>query len=290
MTAFLEEDHVRALLPERSDNFHKGDAGHVLVLAGEKSGAASLTALAALRSGAGLVTIAGRERDVWEARRIAPELMGEALDSAGPLAMADVPRLLELCADKRALAVGPGLGIGPETARVLASLVAHLAFPIVLDADALNAIAQSGELETILAAARAPLVLTPHPKEMARLVQSTVRDVQADRALTARSFAERYHLTLVLKGAHTVVANAQGDLAINPTGNPGMATAGMGDALTGCIAALCAQSIDPWDAARLAVFAHGLAGDLMVQRRGRLGLIATDVIDGLCFVWRRWKR
>ncbi|MBQ4334481.1 MAG: NAD(P)H-hydrate dehydratase [Myxococcaceae bacterium] len=290
-TSLLEEADARSLLPPRALDFHKGRAGHVVVLTGApgKSGAAAMTALAALSSGAGLVTLVGREAEVAAARRWSPELMGAVIEGDGPLSPEDLPRLVELCAGKGALAVGPGLAVGEGTAEALAALMTSVRLPIVLDADALNALAQSDHLDE-LKRSLAPLVLTPHPKEMARLLRTTVAAVQADRVALARRFAMARGVTLILKGARSVIADKSGEVAINPTGNPGMATAGAGDVLTGCVAALCAQLLPPWSAARAATFAHGLSGDLTRERRGELGLTAGDLIDGLGLVWRRWKR
>ena len=291
VTSMLEEADAAVLLTPRALDFHKGRAGHVAVLAGApgKSGAAAMTALAALRSGAGLVTLVGRVAEVASAQRFSPELMGAAVEGEGPLSPEDLPRLIELCAGKDALAVGPGLAVGEGTAEALVALMTAVRLPIVLDADALNALAQSDFLDALKRSC-APLILTPHPREMARLLRTTVPEVQADRVALARRFAMAHGVTLILKGARTVIADKEGEVAINPTGNPGMATAGAGDVLTGCVAALCAQSLSPWSASRAATFAHGLSGDLTRERCGALGLTAGDLIDGLGLVWRRWKR
>lgn len=291
-TALLSEADARALLTPRALGFHKGNAGHVAVVAGAagKSGAAAMAGLAALRSGAGLVTIAGRRAEVEAAQRFSPELMGAEIAGRGPLTMEDLPRLLDVCGGVDALAVGPGLDLGTQAPELLAGLIAEVSVPIVLDADALNALATAEDLAQILAKARAPLVLTPHPKEMSRLARMPVEQVQSHRVGVARHFAMDHGVVLALKGARTAIAEASGEVAIIPTGNPGMATAGTGDVLAGCIAALCAQSLSAWSAARTAAFAHGLAGDLMARRKGALGLTATDVICGLGLVWKRWKR
>lgn len=291
-TALLSEAEVSALLTPRALDFHKGNAGHVAVIAGApgKSGAAAMAGLSALRAGAGLVTIVGRQPEVEAVQRFSPELMGDVVDGRGPLTPEDLPRLLELCAGKDALALGPGLALGERTLDVIRALIAEASIPIVLDADALNALSAADDLKEMLAQARAPVVLTPHPKEMARLARTSVSEVQAHRIDLARRFAEEHGAILVLKGARTAIADVSGEVAINPTGNPGMATAGTGDVLAGCAAALCAQPLSAWSAARVAAFAHGLAGDLMARRKGALGLTAMDVIDGLGLVWKRWKR
>jgi NAD(P)H-hydrate epimerase len=283
----LREDEIRSILPERDSDSHKGHYGHVLVLAGSpgKTGAASMTCAAVLRGGAGLVTLAGRQGDVFVSQQYAPEIMGAPLPGSGPLALSDLPALLEVCQNKTVLAVGPGLFRGPETGALLAKLLAEAKVPAVLDADALNAIA---EVPGALKHAAAPVILTPHPGEMARLAGISTAQVQEDRLGVARRFADEHRATVVLKGARTVIADVTGATAVNPTGNPGMATGGSGDVLTGLTAALVGQGITPGGAACAAVYVHGLAGDLVKKRRGEMGLVATDLLDGIAEVWAAW--
>jgi hydroxyethylthiazole kinase-like uncharacterized protein yjeF len=289
VTWLLEEEDARGRLPVRPAEFHKGDAGHLLLIAGSrgKSGAAALAARAALRAGAGLVTVATRPDALEAVLAHVPEAMGMALPEGGPLSPLDLNALLEAAEDKDAVVIGPGLPRGEETAKVLGDLLEELACPVLLDADALNALSSSPE---VLARARGPLVLTPHPGEMARLCGVSVDAVQAARLGVARTFSMQRQVTLVLKGARTVVSAEDGTAYVNPTGNPGMASAGMGDVLSGLIGALLAQGLNPLGAATTGVYAHGLAADLAVERTGRLGLTAGDVAEGLCEVWCRWKR
>ncbi len=283
-----EEDARGALRPRRADT-HKGTYGHVLVVAGSrgKSGAAALVARAALRSGAGLVSVATREQVLEAVLSHAPEVMGLPLMAPGPLGLADLEPLVAAAEGKDALVIGPGIPRGPETGRLLGELLERVEVPAVLDADALNAVAEDLR---VLRRARGPVVLTPHPGEMARLTGRSTREVQQRRLDVARQLAEALQVTVVLKGARTLIASADGTLYVNPTGNPGMATAGTGDVLSGICGAFLAQDVPMPDAAWAAVYAHGLAGDLAAVKRGKVGLIASDVIKGLCEVWTRWGR
>ncbi len=285
----LEEADARDRIPERRPDTHKGTYGHVLVVAGSfgKTGAAALAALGALRAGAGLVTVASRSSSLplWLAH--APELMGIGLDGDGSLGLADLDPLLRAADKKQAWVMGPGIPVGGETAKLIAALLREIAVPCVLDADGLNALA--GRLE-MLKSAKCPLILTPHPGEMARLLGKTTAEIQGDRLGAARALASGAGAVAVLKGARTVIALPDGTAFINPTGNAGMATAGSGDVLSGICGALLAQGLKPPDAAVAAVYAHGLAGDLMARRTGLMGLNASDLLEGLQDVWVRWNR
>lgn len=288
-TFLLEESDVRGRLPVRRAEAHKGTFGHVLVIAGSKgkTGAGALAGIAALRSGAGLVTVATRQDALGQILLHAPELMGVELVGDGPLAMADFNALLDAADGKQALVIGPGLARGPETARVLGALLEEISIPTVLDADGLNAFA--GSVET-LDKAKGELLLTPHPGEMARLIGKSNAEVNADRVGVARSFATQHSVVLLLKGARSVISRHDGAVFINPTGNPGMATGGTGDVLAGITGALLAQGLTPEDAAVVGAWAHGAAGDVAASRRGLLGLVASDLIEHLGDVWTRWNR
>lgn len=285
----VEESDARGALPVRREDTHKGTYGHVLVVAGSrgKSGAAAMVARSALRSGAGLVTVATRGDVLDVVLGYAPEVMGVPLDATGPLGLADVEAVAAAAAKKDALVIGPGIPRGPETVNFLGELLARIDCPAVLDADALNAAAED---LSVLRRAKAPLLLTPHPGEMARLTGKSTKDIQAHRVDVAREFAMTHGVTLVLKGARTLIAHPDGSVYVNPTGNPGMASGGTGDALAGICGALLAQGLRLPDAAWTAVYAHGLAGDLAARRTGLLGLTAGDLIEGLCDVWTRWNR
>ncbi|MFZ5469402.1 MAG: NAD(P)H-hydrate dehydratase [Myxococcota bacterium] len=285
----LEEADVRGRLPVRRPDTHKGSYGHLLVVAGSwgKTGAAALTGLAALRAGAGLVTVAARPEALVPVMSHAPELMGIELVADGALGVADLNSLLEAAEGKQAMVIGPGIPRGEETPRLLGALLEELSLPCVLDADALNALA--GHLD-VLQHAKAPLLLTPHPGEMARLLGKSTAEIQQDRIGAVRALATAHHVVVVLKGARTLIAREDGTVFISPTGNPGLATAGTGDVLAGLCGSLLGQGLSPEDAAVTGVYAHGLAGDVMVERTGMMGLIASDLLEGLGQVWVRWQR
>lgn len=288
-TGLLEEEDVQSCLPVRPADSHKGSFGHLLVIAGSRgrSGAAALAGLAALRSGVGLCTVATPDDALSDVLGHAPELMGVGLDDEKPLGPLHLEALLEAAQGKDALVIGPGIPRGKKTYLLLAELLQRFPGPVLLDADALNAL--EGRLD-VLGTAQGPLVLTPHPGEMARLCGLSVAEIQANRVEAARSVARAHRVVLVLKGARTVVALPDGRVGINPTGNPGMATGGSGDVLSGVCGALLAQGLAPADAATVGTFAHGLAGDLEEEWRGQLGLIASDLLTGLTSVWARWNR
>ena len=265
---------------------NKGSFGHVLVVGGSfgwvggKAGAPAMAALAALRAGAGLVTAAVPAPALPVIASFAPELMTWPLaeTEAGQIAAKNLnaTEIAALTAGKTVLAIGPGLGQSAETAKFTAGLLAATKIPAVIDADALNILAAKPVLLAKLAKART-LVLTPHPGEMARLAGSSIAEVQSNRLQTARSFAERLGVTLVLKGARTLIAHPNGRLAVNTSGNPGMAKGGSGDVLTGLIAGLLAQyPEDPARAVEAAVYLHGLAADLAVREADEHTVLATD--------------
>ena len=271
---------------------NKGNFGHVLLVGGStgKSGAPAMAALGALRAGAGLVTGAVPTPILELVAGVAPELMTWPLmaTAAGHIAAENLaPELIEaLTAAKTVLAIGPGLGQSPETVKYIAGLLSATKMPAVIDADALNMLATKPALLAKLAKGRT-LVLTPHPGEMARLAGIPVAEVQADRLGVARDFAQRNGVTLVLKGARTLIAHPDGRVAVNTTGNPGMAKGGSGDLLTGLIAGLLAQyPNDPAQAVEAAVTLHGLAGDLAVREADEHTLLATDSLAHLSRAFR----
>ncbi len=255
---------------------HKNRRGHVLVVAGSpgKRGAARLTSWAALRAGAGLVTLASDGGEI-----AAPDpVMTAALDAEAPDAG---DRLAALAEGKAAVAIGPGMAPGAGGRALVRAALARLEVPMVLDADALNHLAGEAAL---IASARAPVVITPHPGEAARLLRTDAAEVEADRVAAARALAELTRAVVVLKGAGTLVCDgAAGDgfVTINPTGGPALATAGSGDVLTGVVAALVAQGLEAGEAARAAVYLHGLAGDLAAARIGPVGVTASDVLESV---------
>ena len=271
---------VANALPPRPTSSHKGTYGHAGILAGSvgKTGAAALAARAALRMGTGLVTVAvpSSVNDILEAKLLEAMTMPLPETKARTLARSGFDRVLAFMQARTAIAIGPGLSTHPETVELIQSLMKHLDRPTVLDADALNALASRASL---LTECKIPPILTPHPGEMARLeVEATSQSVNADRIGTARRFARERGVFLVLKGARTVIARPDGLMAICPTGNPGMATAGTGDVLTGMIVGLLAQGVQSWEAACAATYLHGAAGDLAAQQLGQAGMLAGDLI------------
>jgi NAD(P)H-hydrate epimerase len=279
---------VEMVQAPRAADSNKGKYGHVLVIGGTfgavegKAGAPAMAALGALRIGAGLVTAAVPIAAMGVVSAIAPELMTWGLETSSAGAISDenlaAEKIDTLLTGKSVLAIGPGLGQMPETSRFTTELLSKTSVPAVIDADALNILAKEPELIARLAKGRT-IVLTPHPGEMARLTGKTVAEVQARRLEIARAFAERMGVTLVLKGARTLVAHPDGRVAVNTTGNPGMAKGGSGDLLTGFIAGMLAQF--PADAARAveaAVYLHGLAADFAVREGDEHTLLATDCL------------
>jgi hydroxyethylthiazole kinase-like uncharacterized protein yjeF len=278
----LEPHTIASQLRGRPADTHKGTYGHLLLVAGGlgKTGAGVLASLAALRSGAGLVSLALPHslNPAMEAKLT--EVMTIPLPEAeeGVLGAEAAKRVMEWLGGKSALILGPGIGTHPETVRCVHEVLRQVRIPVVLDADGLNALAMdSGGIGAI----HAPLILTPHPGELARLRHATTAEVQADRLTAAQETAQAYDAVVVLKGAHTIVAEPGGALFINLTGNPGMATAGSGDVLSGVVGALLGQGYAPSMAARIAVHIHGLAGDLAAAALGERSLIAGDLVDML---------
>jgi len=285
----VTETEVRRLVPARDPEMHKGAAGRVLLLAGSpgKTGAAHLALLGALRGGAGLVTLAARPETLALALAGRPEAMSLPLPGEGPFQREDLPALAEAAARATAIVAGPGMGFDRGTAELLRLLLQKAKVPVVLDADALSAFAGApGALRTL----GVPLVVTPHPKEMARLCGTTLEVVQEDRIAFAAERAQAWNAAVVLKGARTVVADPSGPPGVIPTGNAGMATGGTGDVLAGLTGALLAGGLAPGAAARVAAWVHGRAGDLVARRLGQRGLLASDLGDALGEVWAEWGR
>ncbi len=261
---------------------HKGDFGHVLVVAGSlgKTGAAVLAATAALRSGAGLVTVAAPAPAQALIATCRPEVMTEPLpvEGDGSLGPAAGERALALASARDVLVIGPGLGTDGSTPAFVRQLVGEAGVPAVIDADGLNAFSTgAGSVDELRRGAGT--TLTPHPGEMGRLLGRSSKQVQAQRLASVRLLAKRAGATVVLKGHHTLICQADGRAAVNPTGNPGLSTAGSGDVLSGIIGALVARSTGSWEAACAGVFLHGLAGDLATERLGEHAVIAGDVIE-----------
>jgi NAD(P)H-hydrate epimerase len=282
----LTREDARMLLEPRAADSHKGDFGRVLIIAGSlgKTGAAHLSGMGALRSGAGLVTIATPASCLPIVASLAPEFMTEPLPESkdGQVRAEAMERIADFTQD--VIACGPGLGRGASVGEFVRALIDRAETPLVLDADALTVL--SDDPGRLLGREERDIIITPHPGEMARLVGTSTEEVQANRIEVASEFASTHHVYVVLKGHRTIVATPEGRIFINPTGNAGMATGGTGDVLTGMIAAFLAQLLDAEAACRLAVFLHGMAGDLAEVSEGEVAMTATDLLahisDAIC--------
>ena len=272
-----------ALLSRHKSNVHKNDFGHVLVMAGSPAmlGAACLTSLAAMRAGAGLVTAAvPRGLNLTLQRKLAHVVMTCPLPQTRQMTFSAAAAgiLLKNISRFNAAAIGPGLSLQPSTVRFIRRMVVKCPLPMVVDADALNAMVGHTEL---LAKARGLRVLTPHAGEMARLAGLSPKEGDSFAHKTLLDLASRWNSVVLLKGPRTRVVSPEGVSYVNTTGNSGMATAGSGDVLTGIIAAFLAQGLGPFEAARWGAFIHGQAGDRAAEAKGRVSLIASDIIDNL---------
>lgn len=273
-------------LPPRQSDSHKGDYGRALLVGGSQglSGAIALAGMAALRSGAGMVKVATSAACQNVVAGYEPSLMtiGLPADAHGRIAGSAWSTLNEIAAEATVIACGPGLGRSSELVELVGWLYKSAKQPMVVDADALNALAQQPDA---LAKPGGPRIFTPHPGEFGRLIGRETIPIP-ERESLAREFALRTGVTLVLKGHHTVVTDGK-NLSINPTGNPGMATGGSGDVLTGIITAIVCQHLEPYDAARLGAYVHGLAGDLAAAELGQIPMIASDLIKFLPAAWKQ---
>ncbi len=278
---FINAEAARVLLPARPASGHKGTFGHLLLVAGStgKSGAAALAAEGGLRSGAGLATLAcpAHLNPVFETKLT--EVMTVPLPEVdGMVSMQAIADIEALWQDKDVLAVGPGLGTGEEIGGLVRRLIRDCPLPMVVDADGLTALA--GHLE-VLQERKAPTVMTPHPGEMSRLLGCTVAEIEADRIAAARTFACEHGVILVLKGARTVVAEPDGVVFVNGSGNPSLACGGTGDVLTGVIGGLLGQGLAATAAVLLGVYLHGRAADRLFATQGRAGILASDLLREL---------
>ena len=291
LNVITARDFAGLIGPRRVES-NKGNYGHVLVVGGSvgKAGAAAMAGMSALRAGAGLATVAAPKSVLATVAGFHPEVMTEPLPETdvGTIAANAAERLEALAKGKSVLAVGPGISRFPATSGLVRTLVSKSEIPIVLDADGLNAFeGHAGELN----GKGRLLVITPHPGEMARLAGCSIADVQKDRLGVARQFAREHELTVVLKGHRTLVVQPDGEAWVNTTGNPGMATGGTGDVLTGLVAAMIAQHPnDALLAVLAAVHLHGLAGDVMLESVGEHAMVATDLVRGLPEAFWRTQR
>jgi NAD(P)H-hydrate epimerase len=287
-SSLIGED-IMSLIPQRQRYSHKGDYGHVLIIAGSrgKTGAALMAAKACLRSGAGLVTLGvpGSLMDIFQGRVVEEMTLPLPDDGKGMLSAKAVPDILNFAASKAdIIAIGPGIGVSQDTEKIISELILKSPLPLVIDADGINSL---NNAKKVLKGAKSPVVLTPHPGEMARLLKNSAGDIEKNRVETAISFAKDTGSYLVLKGAPAIVASPEGRAFINTTGNPGMATAGSGDVLTGIISSLLGQGLNPLNASTLGVYLHGRAGDMAAEDKGEHCLIASDIIAFLPDAFRQ---
>ncbi len=272
----------KGIIPLRKPNSHKGDFGHVFILAGScgLTGAAYLASEAALLAGSGLVTL-GIPKSLNPIMEVKlTEVMTKPLAETEEfsLSLKALGQINKVLPGIDALAIGPGLSRNYQTQELVHKLLLSVSKPLVLDADGINALI--GKLR-ILSNLKGELVITPHPGEMSRLLNLNIAEIQKDRSKIAGDFAKKHKVVVVLKGHRTVVADASGRTYVNETGNPGMATGGCGDILTGIIASFLGQRMSAFEAAKLGVYIHGLAGDIAAKEKGQVSLIATDILDKL---------
>lgn len=278
----LSEETVSSYIKPRANDAHKGSAGHLFIVAGSpgKTGAAAMTAMGAMRAGAGLVTV-GVPKSLNPA--IEPMIL-EAMtcplpeNTEGFLSESSFDAIMHNLAGKKCLAIGPGLGTDTSTKKLVVKILRESPLPVLLDADGLNLIA--GETR-MLKKLKIPVILTPHPGEMARLTGKKISQIQKDRISCARDFAAEFNVHVVLKGAGTVIAHPDKEVFINSTGNPGMASGGMGDILSGIIAGFVVQGYTVEEAARIGVYLHGAAGDDIAENSGPFGYLASDLLKSI---------
>ena len=269
-------------LKKRPKDSHKGDFGHIFILAGSRglTGAAALCSNAALRSGAGLVTlgIPVSLNSIMSRKLTEVMTLSLAETKEQTLSLKAEQEILKKANSSDAIVIGPGLSRNAETGKLIRNLVVKIEKPMVLDADALNAVSEKTE---ILGKIKTKYIITPHPGEMARLTNKSLNYIKNNRLIVAKKFSHDYNAVVVLKGAGTIVAESGGKYYVNTTGNPGMATAGSGDVLAGIIAGFLGQGLNEFDAARSGVYMHGLAGDIAAEDKGEAGLIAGDILENI---------
>ena len=269
-------------IPRRRQDTHKGDFGHVFVIGGSRgmTGAAYLASQAALLSGSGLVTcgIPKSLNAIMEIKLTEAMTLPLAETKEASFSQSSEEEILDFVEKIDVVTLGPGISRHKDTQELVRRLLVKINKPVVLDADGIIALASNVD---ILKKRTAPTILTPHPGEMAHLLSKDVSAIQQARVKTASNFAKAHNVTLVLKGYRTVVANAKGNTYLNKTGNSGMSTAGVGDVLTGMIASFVGQGIDPYSAAVIGAYLHGLAGDLAAKEKGQFSMIASDLLNKL---------
>jgi hydroxyethylthiazole kinase-like uncharacterized protein yjeF len=283
----MVHEHIEKI-PERREDSHKGDYGRVFVVAGSPgmTGAAFLCSQGALRTGSGLVTngIPGSLNSIMEVKLTEAMTLPLTETQGHNLGLAAKDEILQFARKCDVVVLGPGLGEDPETRTLIRKLIQEIEKPIVLDADGINAL--EGDVD-LLKDRQNRTVITPHPGEMSRLIGKGIDEIQSMREDIAKSVAEVTGAVVCLKGHRTVVADPEGKVYVNETGNSGMATGGMGDILPGMIASFIGQDIDDYGASVIAVYLHGLAGDIAAEKKGQFSMIATDVLEYLSEAFKR---
>ncbi len=281
-------DYVSRIFTFRTDDVHKGDCGKVLIVGGSRgmSGATILAGEAALRTGTGLIYLAVPRglNNIIERKFTEAITLPQDEDSRGRLALSAAGAIVDKLEDVDAVVLGPGISVTDGAQEIVERVVEECRVPLLIDADGLNCIARDPDVLNI---ARAPVVLTPHPGEMARLTGKKISDVQAARFETARDFAMEYSVIVVLKGPNSLIATPDGAVYVNPTGNGGMATAGSGDVLSGIIGSLLGEGMEPELAAMTGVYLHGMAGDAAASESGRRSMIASDIVSSIASAVRK---
>ncbi len=276
---FTEKNYVKRFFGHRENDSHKGTYGRVLIIASSKgmAGAGLLASEGALRTGAGIVVLAVPDSLMSIVSGKIPEVITKGLpeDTKGCLSIDSYEEIMGSAGKSTAMLMGPGLGTSDDIFNLIYGLIKEYKNTLVIDADGLNALSKS---PAVLKEGKGEIILTPHPGEMARILGIGTDEVQKDRISLAKGFAKEYKVTVVLKGYHTIIATREGGVWINPTGNPGMATAGSGDVLAGVITALAAQGFESHHAATCGVYIHGSAGDKAAGELGQWGMTATDII------------
>jgi len=289
---FVDYDAAQMLLQPRRKQAHKGDCGHTLIIAGStgKTGAAAMSANSAVRAGAGLVTVAipASLNAIMEVKTTEAMSLPLPDADAGFLGEAAYDPIMAVAAGKASVAIGPGISRNPSTSVLVQRVVNDLALPLIIDADGLHALSENREV--LLHRKSSVVILTPHPGEMANLAGITTAEVEKDRIGIACDLSAKYNVILLLKGARTIIATPDGEIAINGSGNPGMASGGMGDVLTGILAALIAQGYAPFAACKLGAYLHGFSADLVAAEKGEIGISAVDVQEWLPYAFKELSR
>ncbi len=276
------EDSIKALLPKRAKDSHKGTYGRIAIIGGSRgmTGAPYLTSMAALKTGSGLVySIVPNSLETIMSIKLTEAIVKPVEDNhKGCFTKDSLADMLKNIEGMDAIAIGPGIGVDEEKAYLIKEIINNYKGPIVLDADGINCLSIHPE---ILYDLNQPIIITPHPGELARFLGESTKVIQEKRIYYSKYVSQKYNIIVVLKGFNTIVVSPEEEVYVNTTGNPGMATAGSGDLLTGVITSFIGQGLKPMDAARLGVFCHGLAGDLAAKYKGEYGIIATDILKNI---------